>query len=41
MEGVQSLHGIEQGILAQNATDVTTGLARALKGDSEYAWFLQ
>lgn len=26
---------------AQNATQVTTGLARALNGDREYAWFLQ
>ena len=25
---------------AQNATEVTTGLARALHGDPEYAWFL-
>ena len=25
---------------AQNATQVTTGLARALNGDGEYAWFL-
>ena len=26
---------------AQNATDVTTGLAKALHGDPEYAWFLR
>lgn len=26
---------------AHNATEVTTGLARALHGDQEYAWFLQ
>ena len=26
---------------AKNATDVTTGLAMALRGDARYAWFLQ
>ena len=26
---------------ASNATDITTGLARALRGDSSYSWFIQ
>lgn len=26
---------------ASNATDITTGLARALRGDSTYSWFIQ
>ena len=26
---------------AQNATEITTGLAKALHGNPEYAWFLR